>query len=233
MAVLKNFSTALALLAGLSLATAADAQVFGGNGLSLALGRRQLTISGATQGGQVLVAGTMSLAVGRVPFVWQDQVLLTDDDQDGVVTWDAPWPIPELAAFAAADLATGVYGTYAGYEPAARVVELASPAVITRVVTEEIYFSLTAGSAKTVLMLRAGQGVWQGQAESQVSEVGEFEGNTIEQVTAALSPAMMEPLGGSAVQPPAPQVGDVLLVIDPSSAQLAIRQLDSNDFVSQ
>lgn len=150
--------------------------------------------------------------------------ILVQDDGDGSVRIEPADGIPAMALFLAVDLTTGEGSWIApeGFEP--RVLDLPSQA-LARGASGRLDRLTRTGSLHHAVWVRPGPepGVWQLLADDGGEE--DDDGATDGSVRFAME--RLRPVGASGAPPEQPAAGDLLIVIEPRSFEVALLALSA------
>lgn len=192
--------------------------------LDLTLEADAVTVTGVTPGGSLAWILLTHHRVGYYPVTRYGAEILVDDDGDGALRIEAPEGIPIMALFLAVDLATGEGSWIApdGFEP--RVLDLPSQA-LAHGPTGRLDRLTRTGSLHHAVWVRPGPepGVWQLLADDGGEE--DDDGATDGSVRFAMD--RLRAVGDSGAPPEQPAAGDLLIVMEPRSFEVALLALSA------
>ena len=184
-----------------------------------------VTLTDVTPGGSVAWVLLSHQRIGYYPMTRYGAEILVDDDGDGELRIDLTEGVPTMAVFFAVDLATGEGSWISpdGFEP--RVLTLPSQA-LARGASGRFDRLARAGSLYHAVWVRPGPepGVWQLLAD----DGGEQDDDGAADGSVRFALDRLQPVGESAAPPDQPAAGDLLIVMEPRSFEVAVLALSAN-----
>ena len=183
---------------------------------SIAFTGTGITVGPVTTGGTVFAYSIAREPQGYRSSVVPREVLLRDDDRDGIVEWHINQPVPLRSMWFAIDLASG--SSSAAAPPAYGATRLPITAdVFRRDTAGDLTHVLHAGSVIEVLLIRPGGGIW---GESFAFGGALDERTTPGRLTASL--ARLRPRLGTTGPPPKPKKDDIIIVVNAARAEYVL-----------
>jgi hypothetical protein len=183
-----------------------------------------VTVTGVTPGGSIAWILLTRQHYGYYPVTRYGAEILVDDDGDGALRIEPPDGIPAMALFLAVDLTTGEgsWLTPEGFEP--RVLDLPSQA-LARGAGGRLNRLTRAGSLYHAVWVRPGPepGVWQLLAD----DGGEEDDDGATDGAVRFTVDRLRPVGDSSAAPEQPAAGDLLIVMEPRSFEVAVLALSA------
>lgn len=199
-------------VAAMVLGSPAVAQI-GGAGLSIAVSELEVTVSGASAGGSVLVFGVVKRTGDYVQLIERHGEILTDSDADGVVSLTIAKGVPEHGAWFAFDDSSKEWVAWPSdvLAPAPSGGEGGEGGEE----TETVWTTYV-----EAMILRAQSGAWVGA----VGDGGPSDLDGLANGTIVIDPASLEALTGSNVPdaPTTPSAGDLIVTVDPDGLVLTV-----------
>jgi hypothetical protein len=200
------------VVAAMVLGSPVWAQV-GGAGLAIAVSEFEVTVSGASAGGSVLVFGVVKRSGDYVQLIERHGEILADSDADGIVSLTVADGVPEHGAWFAFDESSEKWTAW----PAEVVAEPPSGEESGEggEQTEIVWTNYV-----EAMILRSQSGAWVGA----VGDGGPSDLDGLANGTIVIDPASLEALTGSNAPdaPATPSPGDLVVTVDPDGLVLTV-----------